>query len=157
MGCDIHTTTEVRTPSGWQAVLIDKPIFDWRSYRIYGFLANVRNYSEVPAQWPDRPWPEDASAGALEMRERWNGDAHSPSFVTLAELIAFNYDQPVEDRRITVQTGPNSWDGGATAKPGGGKMTTFRQFLDGAYFTELDRLKTLGKPDDVRVLFFFDN
>jgi len=156
MGCDIHTVTEIKTPEGWKAVNISE-IFDWRSYRMYGFLADVRNYSAVPPQWPNRPWPEDASSGAIEMRERWNGDGHSHTFVTLAELLAFNYDATVEDRRITVQTGPNSWNGGATAESGGGKMTTWHEFLDGGFFADLERLKEVGSPESVRVLMLFDN
>jgi len=157
MGCDIHTITEVKTPDGWKAALLDKPAFDWRTYRMYGFLADVRNYSDTPPICARREWPEDITQEARDLRERWEGDAHSFTHLTLAELQAFDYAQPVEDRRVTKQIGPNAWDGGATAEPGGGKMTTYRDFLDTGFFDELRRLSELGKPEDVRVLMFFDN
>lgn len=157
MGCDIHTITEVKTPDGWKAALLDKPAFDWRAYSMYGFLADVRNYSATPPIHERRDWPEDITQEAKQLREDWDCDAHSFTYVTLAELLAFDYSKPVEDRRVTKQIAPNAWDGGCTAEPGAGKMTTYRDLLDGAFFAELDRLSELGHAADVRVLMFFDN
>ncbi len=157
MGCDIHTITEVKTPNGWKAVLLDKPVFDWRSYRMYGFLADVRNYSATPPIHEQRDWPEDITHEAEQLRKDWDCNAHSFTYVTLADLLAFDYSKAIEDCRVVEQVGPNAWDGGATVKRGGGKITTYRDFLDGYFFTELDRLSELGHPADVRVLMFFDN
>ncbi len=156
MGCDIHTITEAKTSDGWKAALLDKPIFDWRSYRMYGFLADVRNYSEAPPIHERRDWPEDITPEAKDLREHWDMNAHSFTYVTLTDLLVFDYTKPVEDRRVTKQIAPNLWDGGATAEPGEGKMTTYRDFLDGTFFTELDRLSELGHHENVRVLMFFD-
>jgi hypothetical protein len=68
-----------------------------------------------------------------------------------------DYDAPIEDRRITVRTGPNSWNGGGTAEPGGGTQTTLRAFLGDHFMSHVEALKSLGEPDDVRVVFWFDN
>lgn len=82
---------------------------------------------------------------------------HSFSWLSLKELLDFNYDQTFEDRRVTVQTGPRSWNGAGEAEPGGGEQTTFREFLGEAFFSQLEILKTYGEPENVRVVFGFDN
>lgn len=153
MGCDIHAHAEKRTGHGWERLNIAEP-FDWRSYGLFGFLADVRNYSAVPPIAPRRGLPADASAAVREDSEGWDGDGHSHSWVGLDELLAFDYDAAFEDRRVTRQVAANAYDGGCTADPGGGEQTTFRDFLGPGYFKELDRLKTAGVE---RVVFWFDN
>lgn len=156
MGCDIHTVTEIKSGDGWKAVLTEEPIFEERCYEWFAFLAGVRNYGGIPTLARPRGWPDDPSDYAVELMERWDDDGHNFSFVTLAELRAFDYSQSVENRRVTRQIAPNCWDGGCTAEPGEGVMTTFREYLGEGFFSELDRLAALGAPE-VRVLFFFDN
>lgn len=170
MGCDIHSAVEVRDSDGkWRwddrAVFPDdlrdgqftNAPFDWRSYGMFGFLANVRNYSRVPPLADARGLPDDLSpALADEESEPWLGD-HSHSWLGLNELLAFDYDQTFEDRRTTKQTGPNSWDGAALADKGEGRITTFREFLGSGFFAELERLKTFGDPENVRIVFGFDS
>lgn len=166
MGCDIHITAERKVGDKYEAVtesvfpyeygndgFISAP-FDWRSYGMFGFLADVRNYAAAPPIAPPRGWPDDASKGANEEYEQWSGDAHTPSWLSVAELSAFDYDQPVEDRRVRVQLGPNTWSGAGTAEPGYGTSTTWREFLGAGYFRDLDILQ---KIDADRVVFFFDN
>lgn len=172
MGCDIHSFAEVRQADGtWQAAGDVFPYdeldatwrkkthgehpFDLRNYGLFGFLAGVRNYSGVPAISQPRGVPDDASPRVLALRDDPGG--HTPSWLSLRELVDFDYDAPVEDRRYTKQTGPNSFDGGATAAPGAGTMTTWREFLPEVFFRDLEILKTLGPIDDVRVVFNFDN
>lgn len=146
MGCDIHTQAERRVDGKWEIVPGLTP-FDWRDYGIFGFLANVRNYSHVPCIAEQRSLPDDAAGND------YLGD-HSYSWLSVAELLSFDYDAQMEDRRITVQTGPNSWNGGATSEPGGGRMTTYREFLGDAFFEDLERLKDAGAE---RIVFGFDN
>ena len=69
------------------------------------------------------------------------------------ELFTFDFDQPVEDRRISVQVGPNSWNGGATAEPGGGEMTTYRALFYG-FPDEVAKLKASGAE---RLIISFDS
>jgi hypothetical protein len=153
MGCDIHTVAERKVDGKYESISGYEP-FDWRSYFMYGFLADVRNYSDVPPLAKPRGMPDDASVGAREMSDGWGMDGHSHSWLSVAELLAFRYDERVEDRRVTVQTGPTSWDGGATAAPGGGEHTTWREALGPKYFEDLARLSDEGA---VRVVFWFDN
>jgi hypothetical protein len=157
MGCDIHITAQRRTSEGWEDVtgsFAQGPApFDWRSYGMYGFLADVRNYSAVPPISPPRGLPDDYTSPLDEYGGCELGD-HSFSWLTVEELAAFDYDQPLEDRRVTRQTSANSWDGGRTAEPGGGEQTTYREFLGGAFFHDLEELKRVGAE---RIVFGFDS
>lgn len=153
MGCDIHTVAEKKVGDEYVAIDGFEP-FDWRSYFMYGFFAGVRNYSDVPPLSEPRGVPDDASSVTKERVDGWDSDGHSHSWLSIAELTAFDYDAKVEDRRITVQM-PGGWvNCGATAGPGGGEMTTWRDRLGDAYFTDLERLVTAGAE---RVVFWFDN
>lgn len=153
MGCDIHSFAEKRSNGKWEAVEDFHP-FDWRSYGLYGFLADVRNYSGVPVLAMPRGMPDDASATVKEECEQWNSDGHTHSWLSVEELLAFNYDAPVEDRRVTVRVSDNHFDGGRTVIPGQGEMTTWREFLGPDFFRDLQRLKDTGTE---RVVFWFDN
>lgn len=148
MGCDIHSQAERKVNGKWEIIPGIRP-FDWRSYGMFGFLAGVRNYSAVPPIAESRGLPE----GYVDYFEGYLGD-HSFSWLSLDELIAFDYDAPVEDRRIMVQVAPNSWNGGQTSAAGGGTMTTFRSFLGDAFFDDLEKLKAAGAE---RVVFGFDS
>ena len=186
MGCDIHIWVEKRDtmlplpevqelrivgqkyPTPWKKVeprfpsewadggFTDGP-FDWRQYGMYTFLAGVRNYGQVIPISRPRGLPEDVSEGAREILDMWDGDGHSYSWLLLGELLDFNYNTPVENLRHRKQTGPNSWTGAAVAEPGQGVMTTYREELGEGFFRDLAILASIGPPDDVRIVFFFDN
>lgn len=153
MGCDIHSYAEKRINGKWESVGFSP--FNWRQYGMYGFLANVRNYSAVPPLAEQRGLPADISSEVREEADTWSGDAHSHSWLSTAELTAFDYDAKVEDRRVTRQVGPNAWDGGQTCAPGEGETETWREFLGPEFFRDLDRLREYGL--DTRVVFWFDN
>jgi hypothetical protein len=167
MGCDIHMFVEMRKNGVWGlAYGSDIPggnfsegnaPFNWRSYRLFGFLAGVRNYSEVTPISKPRGLPEDVGEAILHEREHWGYDGHSTSWLTVKELADFNYNAEMEDRRCTVQTGPNSWSGSATCKPGEGEKMTYREFLGERFFKDLEILKAIGNPEDTRIVFWFDN
>ena len=174
MGCDIHSFAEVRRDGKWERVVNIFPADEWerkyynldfmdepfrcRSYGLFGFLANVRNYSAIPPLSAPKGLPDDLSEGVMEHTAGDVWDGHSSSWFSLDELLAFDYSQPVEDRRCAVQTGPNSWDGGATAEPGAGAMTTYQEFLPEEYFESLAVLKReVADPKDARIVFWFDN
>ena len=153
MGCDIHAYVEVKRGDNWE--LADETwLADGRSYGIFGFLADVRNYSHVPPISEARGLPDDVSS-AVDCDEY--GGNHSHSWLMLRELMEHDYDQVFWDRRVTKQIGPNHWDGAALAEEGEGKHVTLREFLGPWYFNELEKLKAVGDPDTVRVVFWFDN
>lgn len=131
--------------------------FGWRSYAVFGFLAGVRNYSGVvPISLP-RGLPVDIKVPHGEDFEYWLGD-HSHSWLSVAELEAFDYDALVEDRRYTGQRallwGGAITSGPCTAEPGNGKMMTWREFLGDSFFEDVAELRRIGAD---RVAFGFDS
>jgi len=173
MGCDIHSFAEVRRNNKWEIVKEhfsldefnrkyynkekgDNP-FDWRSYSMFGFLAGVRNYSCCEPISESKGIPEDVCEEIKEEYERWDSDAHSASYLTLRELIEFDYNQILWDRRITREESPNCFNGAALANEGEGKMITYREHLGESFFKHLEELNQLGELDDVRIVFWFDN
>src|SRR4051812_37398365 len=123
MGCDIHGFVEVKKNGKWERMTdevfniedtISGPTsepFYWRSYSTFAFLADVRNYSHVPAIAPYRGLPEDSeylneetehSTGMgnyttcrkKEIEE--DGNYHSCTWLLLKELSEFDYSQEFE-------------------------------------------------------------
>jgi hypothetical protein len=155
MGCDIHIHAERKTDSGkYEDMGNVVGYLDDRNYGAFGFLADVRNYSGVPAISEPRGIPADVSPVVAKEYKSWYGDAHSASWLSIAELIAFDFDAKVEDRQVTVQTGPNSWNGGATCDPGKGSVTTWRDFLGHGWVDSIRNLADMGAD---RIVFWFDN
>lgn len=173
MGCDIHSFAEVRRKNKWEKVTEhfelsdwaksyykkdkgDSP-FDYRDYSLFAFLADVRNYDYCEPITPPKGFPSDASEEVIEEYNDWEGDAHTPSYLTLEELLNFDYDKKFWNRRVIKQTSPASWNGAALAEEGEGEITSYRDNLGEYYFKVLDELKELGNPKEVRVVFWFDN
>src|SRR6516164_6266636 len=124
MGCDIHSAVEILTDGKWTFCATEP--FSWRSYGMFGFLADVRNYSHVPPIANQRGYPKDIDdATLIEIDD--NFDHHSRSWLGLDELLAFDYDQTFEDRRCTKEVRAGYFDGAADSGPGKGEVTTFRK------------------------------
>lgn len=101
MGCDIHLVLEQRTHDKWVAIntftghhraawtLKTPDDYDWsspiarsRNYKRFAALAGVRGDGPAP-----RGLPPDASDTARLLSEQWGRDAHSHSWLLLAEAI----------------------------------------------------------------------
>jgi hypothetical protein len=153
MGTSITTCVEIAvSPGEWRYLYAVHPFQDVH-YGVFGWLAGVRNYSDVPPIAAGRGVPARISDDAYS--DLHDGDFYSHTYVTLAELLDFFYDAPVEDRRITVDG-----DGGCTAAPGCGRLTTYREFLGQQFFTDLfgltvDPVVQSVPPDQVRILMAF--
>jgi hypothetical protein len=161
MGCDIHPHVEVRVGDRWEKAkgimfgeYNDAP-FDNRSYAVFGWLAGPRNYSEVGPFMEPRGFPDDASDDVRAHFEDWGVAAHTPSWVTLTELLVVDYDAEVNDRRVTRQVGRNAWNGGCTGGPEEGRLRPLREFLGTSFMRDLEILRMLEA--EVRVVFWFDN
>lgn len=157
MGCDIHVKLEVRDSDGitWKPAGFhpttdsrrDDEFWDCRSYAMFSVLAGVRNYSAVTPLTTPRGFPSDMSLGA-QIWSDW-GDFHSPTYYVLSELLTFNYDAPLEDRRNLPESAP-------------GRMTTYREFMTNVFFRDVERLRVWATendidPEDVRIIMAFDN
>lgn len=109
MGCDIHMHVEYRsrinnTTIKWcdgnlyevnkfHNSYPDDPKYirvslnnERRNYTLFGLLAGVRGQNIKPIASP-RGFPKDASKSIAEEYDYWDGDAHSASWLTLAELM----------------------------------------------------------------------
>jgi len=157
VGVDIVSFVEVRENGVWRLVPGDDwSPFDWRDYGLYGFLANVRNYSHVPVIAEPRLLPDDCSA---EVHAEYKESAFAASWLTLAELRAFDYDQVFWDRRVQRRLPSGVIDGAALAEEGEGEHLTVRAFLGSGYFADLGRIERAcpnASPKDIRVVFWFD-
>jgi hypothetical protein len=152
MGCDIHCYAEQKGAAGIYECFGE--YFEDRSYGIFGFLADVRNYSGIdPIISQRRGIPEDVSQIVSDEYRDWGGDAHGASWLSLAELRSFDYEAVCEDRRCTREI-HGVLDGGCTSNPGEGERTTYREFLGPYYFEELAKLEKVGAT---RIVFWFDN
>lgn len=153
MGCDIHAFAEMHESGEWQELPVPG-LFNFRSYSVFGWLANVRNYSAVTPISAPRGLPDDASEAVKQHYEDMWGDAHSATWLAVNELTTVDYTQLVEDRRCDREIRPGFIDGGCTCEPGEGEMMTLREFLGPGYFTSLDLLSRSGAK---RIVFWFDN
>lgn len=147
MGCDIHTVAQRREGDRW--IDLGFAPFDYRSYGMFGFLANVRNYSAVTPISEPRGLPEDFDDEAHGFDSN-----HSCSWLAVQELTEVDYDQVIEDRRCAVKLADKVTSYGGTCEAGKGERVTLKIFLGEAFFRDLAMLQELGAE---RVVFSFDS
>ncbi len=123
---------------------LDLDVWDTQSYALYGWLADVRNYSGVIPLDEPRGLPHGNTVG-----EEAEWGYPSQSWYAVSELLRVDYNQIVEDRRVT-----RNGNGGATCEPGEGKKMKLSEFLGRIYMEDLEKLREL--PGRVRVVFWFD-
>jgi len=158
LGCDIHLITEVKKNGKWivndnkiftywDGSLKDSP-FEVRNYKTFAFLAGVRNSYVIAPISKLRGLPCDSEYLNCEHVDNYFGeetpvtlyediledlDYHSYSFLTLKELLDFNYNSMAT------------------------KKETYEEFLGECFFEDVDDIKALGDPENVRIIFYFDN
>jgi hypothetical protein len=102
MGCDIHSSAEVREAGVWRKIdriwpceygddgLTAEP-YSIRNYSVFAILADVRNGNEsiTPIAKP-RGWPEDVTAETNQQHWHWlEADGHSFSWHSLRHLLEY--------------------------------------------------------------------
>jgi len=92
MGTDIHMYAEEKVNGVWEEVPELDSIYDERNYTTFGVLAGVRlpDTKGLVCISSPKGLPHDISSDVL--RESENCDSHSHSFLTLAELLEFNWE-----------------------------------------------------------------
>jgi hypothetical protein len=165
MSIGLDCWTEVRKDGQWNIAETDSEM-DF-SYDAIVFLTGRKNDDHcAPVLGEDkqyRGYPDD-SAYLNEKVEVWWGDPitrkselidsgsgyyFNISWVTLAELLSYDYDTVFEDRYNMMGE-----YGNRKFPEGEGKITTMRDFLGEHFMQKVEYLKTLGEPDDVRVIFW---
>lgn len=86
MGCDIHMFIEKKIGSEWMSM---GEIDVNRNYDLFAFLAGVRGDGQHFAR---KGFPEDASQQVKEECWEYGSDGHSHSYLTLRELQTVNWD-----------------------------------------------------------------
>lgn len=116
MGCDIHLYQEQKIDGQWkstdvwsdkykegrQTVAYDDMAYHDRNYNLFAILANVRNGGTFgdtktgigfnPISLP-RDLPADVSEQVCAASHEWGEDGHSHSWLTLREILDFNWNQ----------------------------------------------------------------
>lgn len=195
MGCDIHAVIErrVQIQGDWYEWLNSGDPDIGRHYEMFAVLAGVRNSVGVepiaeprglPAfkawktfqdgerwiSWERDPDAERPCREIEEIATRYGVDGHSHSWLTLAEIKAFDIEQYVDDPSVIVGRAD---DGKVTATAGwasGGphEVVGRRKILRWPGEDEpkawqrliryMEQAKWDGQSDEeVRLVFFFDN
>lgn len=139
MGCDIHAYVEVRNGDVWKSADVwteedgwfsaNPTVYNDRNYSLFAILAGVRNGVGFagcktgegfnPISIP-RGLPVDVSFEVKRCSDLWGSDGHSHSWLTIAELKAYNWDQetrrqgfvtPKEYKVFKANGRPDSWCG----------------------------------------------
>lgn len=181
----------------------DDPFYIHRNYNLFAVLANVRNgrgFAGIPTGSGFKPidyprgLPDDVTTEVEIASDRYGVDGHSHSYLTIKELLDYDWDGQVttqygvvevDEYKVFKQNGkPNSWSGdisgGMVRKVSNEEMDnliagnsellktltycttvkwteSYRDAVGPWWFKTLDKLAELGSPDDVRLVFWFDN
>lgn len=157
--------------------------YSGRNYEMFALLAGVRNsHDQKPIAEP-RGMPRNASLAVRRESKEWGSDGHSHSHLTLAELeaglqgamIRFGGRMPPSTYEAWEGDFPSEWYASCS-----GRVTISEaQYLAGQrperefdiecswelpadkafeHFSKLlPELRKLGAPDEVRLVFWFDN
>lgn len=146
-------------------------IYKNRSYALFAMLADVRNnYNYKPICQP-KGLPADISDVVRREADRWGDDGHSHSWLTLQELLAYDWDQTAtvtgwvtkdkaEQYRRTGKR-PSSWFYYTSDRDNYEYISWQVKYSDHAKdFIDYSLLKLKQfacPPEDVRIVFWFDN
>ena len=110
----------------------DSP-YDGRCYSLFGILAGVRDTSNpMIGDW-NRYLPDDVSDEVREISDEWDIDGHSHNHLYLRELLESDYMKMSKEELRGLG-------------------------LDSYFFhTTIPQLQEIGDPDDIRIVFWFDN
>lgn len=137
MGCDIHLYVEKCVDGKWVTADTWKPseyedegdrlhvaygdhFYDGRNYDLFAILANVRNgygfagiptgAGFVPIAMP-RGIPDDACKEYKDTAESWDSDGHSHSWLTVAELLTYDWTQKIAKTGVVSLDEYFDWNG----------------------------------------------
>lgn len=165
MGIDIKCFTEVKRADGWEWVHEQWPFFD-RNSVYFGLLGHRIGLDGLRQISPPRGLPPDLSQRVKSASDVWQDEYFYHSWLTLKELLDYDYDQIVARRRVITVWEDTVWEEGY-AKPyyyapeneeeGEWKDFSLAEEL-GADISGCFRklVDELGVPEDIRVVFWFD-
>lgn len=110
-----------------------------RNYWLFNRLAGVRGGPDTAIEQP-KGIPDDASDAYKAVVARWGGDGHSHSYFVLSELLAVEWssrEETLDDFRTKKKVSVKAYEG-------------WKEWLD-------ELAAKYPNPDNVRIVFFFDN
>jgi len=196
MGCDIHLFSEKKkTVNGvekwvnadywkinpyfgddeYEPELELISLYSGRNYTLFGVLAGVRGRDEI---CPPRGLPDDVSDIVKKNSDRWDGDGHSHSYFTLAELKEYyknnshtSHNGFINKRQIkeldedgitpyswSEWSGPNlqyrEWKEDSSLKP---LVESLDKRMRDEFWVQEEVEDTSKEDSKIRVVFWFDN
>lgn len=142
--------------------------YSGRNYFLFAMLADARNHHDLVPFSELKGVPDDASPEWLKEVDDWGGDMHSMSWYTLRELQEAPWDKTFTWVTLTTpeaakkyqETGEwPDWTFRASTEPTKqiSREMTYHEAAGFFYDKTLAALANLGDPDDVRLVFGFDN
>lgn len=146
-------------------------------YSVYALLAGVNNYYNIEPISQPRGLPINVSKEVRTASRQWEGAAHTRSYFTLKELLDYDWNTPIQEGAYmfndqwtrfyeSIKTDSPNYDLRFPCAQGIGESMrnsfTWHKWeipakaaADDFYEKVIPRLKDLGKPEDVRIVFFF--
>lgn len=179
MGCDIHLYIEKKIDEK-EWVYIGESDYNGRDYELFGFMAGVRGSQQYFKQ---KGLPDDISSGVRKICVDYGSDGHSHSWLTLEELQSVDWesnkfmiqedgimaDDQWEKFQETVKAGKPDysltyphWGAGGDPKTssyhewGVPIIIEFKEFYE-EVVKQLPTYCVGYKPDEIRIVFWFDN
>ena len=106
--------------------------YSGRNYSLFGALAGVRDCSMELIVEADRGLPEDVCDEIREEADGWDMDGHSYNYIYLKEIIESSYYKQTDEELDEY-----------------GLIPFFRHTVN--------ELMRLGDPEEIRIVFWFDN
>lgn len=161
MGIDIHGYVEIKRGDAWECVKEEWPCDGWRNYLAFHFIGHRHSgYGGFPRIAEPRGLPPDLSPKVHAASEEWQDAYFYPSWLTLNELLNYDYDQVVSRQRVitVIEDGEPYYYAPETEAEGEWKDFTLEEELSGfpenlKYLHE--EFSTLS-PENVRFVFWFD-
>lgn len=143
MGCDIYMHTEQFHEGRW--IHVGPGPYDDREYDLFWLLGGIqRRRSDVQPIGPHRGIPEDASPEVRADHDSWSADAHSASWLSLAELQRFIDARPEQREESGFWTDADA-------------LRRCALHEDCRAHAELATTCLNGRLEHVRIVFWFDN
>lgn len=135
--------------------------YETRDHLVFAILAGLKNrYPDIVPISKPRGLPHDAADETRDELVFW--ETHDTGWLTLAELVAFDWSQPPPSN-FWENTGWISYssDGepeiSSSPPPDFRYPTTLAEACSEFYQRVIPRLRGIGAKDDVRVVFGFDS
>lgn len=106
MGCDIHAVFEKYVDGNWVQFGDDDSMCIGRNYFLFSILADVRNYSDIVPISKPKGFPENYDGYLVE---HWEYDGHSRSWLTLQEILSYDWTKKIYNVEYTNDFSSLNW------------------------------------------------